>query len=74
MPNECHSNAIVANDRQVVLRVPTDSVDRAERLRKKLAERPEYAGVRLTWTTVLRLALLRGLDVLEAENTKGRVR
>lgn len=73
MPNECHSDAIMANDRQVVLRVPADSVDRAERLRKKLAARPEYAGIRLAWTTVLRVALLRGLDALEVE-TKGRAR
>ncbi len=57
----------MVNDRQVVIRVPSDTVDRAERVARALAGRPEYAGMRMTWTTVLRLAMLRGLDGLDAE-------
>ena len=63
-------NAIVldmVNDRQVVVRVPAGTVDRAERVASVLARRPQYAGMRMTWTTVLRLAMLRGLEGLEVE-------
>jgi hypothetical protein len=63
---------IMVNDRQVVVRVPADTVDRAERVASILTRRPEYAGMRVTWTTVLRLAMLRGLDGLEAEARPGR--
>jgi len=66
MPNECHVSGVV-NDRQVVVRVPASTVNRAERVASTLARRPGYAGMRLTWTTILRLAMLRGLDGLEAE-------
>jgi hypothetical protein len=57
----------MANDRQVVIRVPADTVSRARRVASALAGRPEYAGVRMAWTTVLRLALLRGLSALEVQ-------
>lgn len=54
------------NDRQIVLRVPEDTMDRAEKLARSLAKQPEYAGMRMTPSAVLRLALLRGLEQLES--------
>lgn len=57
----------MSNDVQVSIRVPADVPTRAERVAARLAERPEYQGLRLARATALRIAMLRGLDVLEAE-------
>jgi hypothetical protein len=63
----------MANDKQVAIRIPNTAVTRAGRLAKALAVQPAYAAWRMTPSAVMRLALLRGLDLLEAEaGTKGR--
>jgi hypothetical protein len=62
----------MANDKQTAIRLPQNAVDRAGKLATILARRPEYAGMRMTASAVLRLALLRGLDALETETKKGR--
>jgi hypothetical protein len=60
----------MANDTQVAIRVPGAAVARAGKLAKALAGEPAYAAWRMTPSAVMRLALLRGLDVLEAESAK----
>jgi hypothetical protein len=55
----------MTNDRQVVIRVPANTVSRAKALVRPLAQ--EHAGLRVAWSTVLRMALLRGLEDMEAE-------
>ena len=60
----------MANDTQVAIRLPRDAVTRAGKLAKALAGRPAFAAWRMTPSAVLRLAILRGLDQLEAEAKK----
>ena len=60
----------MANDTQVAIRLPRDAVFRAARLAKRLAGRPPYEAWRMTPSAVMRMALLKGLDVLEAEAGK----
>lgn len=57
----------VANEEQIVLRVPADTSERAEALMGPMAADPKREGLRLTRSGVLRIALLRGLQVLEGE-------
>ena len=54
-------------DRQIALRVTAETVKRAERLAPLMQERPEWAPFRMTPSAVMRVALLKGLDVVEAE-------
>jgi hypothetical protein len=61
----------MANDMQVAIRIPRAAASRAARMSKVLAGRPDYAAFRMTPSAVMRLALLRGLDLLEAETGKG---
>lgn len=53
----------------MALRIAQEILDRADALIPKLAKSPELmaGGSEVSRTTVLRLALLRGLDVLERE-------
>jgi len=53
----------------IALRVPPDLLRRADALKGSLARDATLAAVlgRITRTTVLRLALTRGLDLLEQE-------
>ena len=60
----------MANDTQVAIRLPREAVSRARRLAKPLAGLSAYAAWRMTPSAVMRLALLRGLDLLEAEAGK----
>jgi hypothetical protein len=62
----------MVNDKLTAIRLPQDAVDRAGKLAKILARRPQYGGMRMTGSAVLRLALLRGLDAMETETKKGR--
>mgnify|MGYP001273945540 CR=1 FL=1 len=55
------------NETQVALRLPADAVRRAAALAEKMARAPELRAWRLTRSAVLRLALLRGIESLEAE-------
>ena len=56
------------------LRLPKPLLDRAEALVAKLKKKPEFAVQRITRSTVIRLALMRGLDALEAEHRLQRKR
>ncbi len=50
------------------LRLEPELRKRVERVRVKMAKDPAFAGLsRITQSAVVRMALLRGLDVLEAE-------
>lgn len=53
-----------ANVVQVTVLIPEDAADRASALTGRLG----MPGVSLTRAEVLRVAILRGLDVLEAEH------
>jgi hypothetical protein len=65
----------MTNEVQVTIRVPADVLERAEELARKLAtEVPEYRAFRTTRATVLRLAMLSGLEVLEKRYPGGEVR
>ena len=57
----------MANDKQLVLRVPGEALDRAERIRAKVERRTR---LNVTRSEVLRRALLRGLDILERDSRK----
>lgn len=61
----------VANDEQVVLRVPAGTSDRAGELIDPMAAEPDRLGLRLSRSAVLRIALLRGLETLEQHYRKG---
>lgn len=62
---------MATNDAQIMLRIPTAAVERADRLVEQLRARAEYQAFNLTRSAVLRLAVLRGLDALEAEQSAG---
>lgn len=62
-----HDPATMTNDVQVSIRVPADAPERAEVVAAKIGARPEYQGLRVTRATALRIAMLRGLEVLEGE-------
>ena len=60
------------NDQQISIRLPQDFLDRAEGLVEALIDEPEYRYVpRLGQSFVLRLAMERGLEQLEAEYGDG---
>ena len=54
-------------DRQVALRLTQETIDRAERLAPIMQKRPEWEPFRMTASAMMRVALLQGLDQLEAE-------
>jgi len=57
-----------ATDKKLSLRVTAEVLKRADALRGKIAKNPSVVPLGLvTQSTVLKLALLRGLDALEAE-------
>jgi hypothetical protein len=59
-------------DRQIALRVTAETIERAERLAPLMQKRPEWQPFRMTASAALRVALLKGLDLLEAELKGGR--
>lgn len=59
----------MALDIQVSLRLPPAIVARAEALLAPLSEVPELQMLRLERAAVIRLAIFRGLAVLEAEHS-----
>jgi predicted transcriptional regulator len=61
----------MTNDTQFSVRLPADLVKRLDKMEAKLAKQPDMAAFRVTRQSVLRLALMRGLDALEEEH-KGR--
>ena len=57
----------VPQEVQVSIRLPQSFIDRAQALVDRLRQNPDNVVMGVTRTTVLRLALSRGLDALEAE-------
>ena len=54
-------------DATITLRLPRSLRQRAQRLRKRMGQSPLAAVGQVTESAVLKLALARGLDALEAE-------
>ena len=54
------------------IRLPDDSLKRAERLVPRLNKMPVYAAMGMTRHKVLRLAVAKGLEALEAEVKRQR--
>jgi hypothetical protein len=61
-------------DEQMSIRVPEGTQDRAEALIPALDGDAEFRVLRCTKSAILRLAVLRGLDLLESEHPKGKRR
>lgn len=72
IPAPTLEDATMDNEEQIALRLPADALERAEALVPKLAKLPALAAVRVTRSAVLRMAILRGLDALEAETERAR--
>jgi len=65
----------VSNEEQVSIRLPTDLLDRAEKLAQQFARDPSHASVyRVSRAAALRMALLRGVEALEADLAAKRKR
>jgi hypothetical protein len=52
--------------------VPDDLVKRIERLETKLSRDPDLAAFLVSRQSVVRLALMKGLDVLEADSAQSK--
>jgi hypothetical protein len=58
----------MTNEEQVSIRVPRGFLERVEKLARRLAKDPRHStAYRVTRASTLRLALLRGVEALEAE-------
>jgi hypothetical protein len=55
------------NETTITLRLPMDLLEKADALVPKVAGHGDLQAVRITRSTVLRLALLRGIETLERE-------
>ena len=55
----------VNKEQQISIRLEPDVAERAESLVAKMTTRPEFRPFRLTRASVLRMAMLEGLEVLE---------
>ena len=53
-------------DAQMVVRISTGLLERADKLAEVLRGRPEFGQVRISRGAVLRMAIAEGLDALEA--------
>lgn len=63
----------MSNDQQIPIRLPTEIVERIDALVPLLASDPKLGAWRITRSAVMRQALLRGLEALEADyETRGR--
>ena len=59
------------NDAQITTRLPADLIERMDALLPQLRKDPRYRAFgRITRSTVIRLAMERGLAVLESEIPK----
>lgn len=62
----------MGNDVQIPIRLPAEVVERAETLVPKMERDPKRLGWRVSRSSVLREALIRGLQALEDEYSKRR--
>jgi len=58
-------NEMAENDKQLVMRVPEDFLERADALIPTLAEEPGMRMFRVSRSAVLRMAIERGLNQME---------
>jgi hypothetical protein len=58
--------ATMPHEIQVSVRLPGDVPDRAEALAEAIANLPEFRAFRITRAAVLRMAMLEGLQAMEA--------
>ncbi len=65
-------NAAATNEVQTAVRLPADLVARVDALVKSAEGWPEFAVSRATRSSMLRLAILRGLEVLEEGDGRQR--
>ena len=57
----------MSNEKLITVRLPADLLDRADELVPALQEIEDFSVMRMTRSTVIRLALVRGLAVLEED-------
>jgi len=55
------------SEKPTTLRLPQDLLDQADRLARVIGSTGDFATVRVTRSSVIRLALLRGFDALREE-------
>ena len=55
------------NEKLITVRLPADLLDRVDELVPVLQEIEDFSVMRMTRSTVIRLALVRGLAVLEED-------
>ncbi len=55
------------NDKLVSMRLPAAEMDRAEQLKALMAGHKDWRGIGVTRSSVLRMALIRGLDELQEQ-------
>lgn len=58
----------MAHEKQLSIRLPAETVDRADALVPVIADLPALAAFRVERASVLRLAIVRGLQALEQEH------
>ena len=58
----------LAQEEQVSIRLPKTLLERAEKITDKVRQDPDNVLIGMTRATVLRLAIARGLSVLETEH------
>lgn len=62
----------MGNEQQISLRLPADFLERAESLVAAIASVPDFAAIgEVNRSKVLRLAITRGLEALEAQYGRG---
>jgi hypothetical protein len=64
-------SSVATQETQVSIRLPQELLDRAERLCARLQGDPVLQVLGVTRAAVLRLAVVRGLEVLERERGGG---
>lgn len=60
------------NDAQINLRLPSDLLARLKKLEGRVSKDPSLTPYRVSLQSVMRMALLRGLNALELEHTARR--
>lgn len=53
--------------KDVMVRVDSESAQRADKLLKEMAKKPDFKAFQISRAAVLRIAMLRGLESLEEE-------
>lgn len=60
------ADGVASNDRQISIRIPADLVGRLDALVSQLESHPEFGAMGVSRNGTIRLALTKGLEVLEA--------